>query len=181
MERIKMIVEIPTGSSNKYEFNPITKEWELDRVLYGSMFYPCEYGFIPETIDYDGDNLDSICLVSYPTFPGCIISTKVIGVLKMIDQGDYDYKLITVPINDPRFEYINNLKDLGNGKLNEISNFFLRYKELEKKEVVIEGYGDKLEALTIIKECCEMFNDCKKLNLQTNKEKIISFLKNKKK
>lgn len=177
MEDLRMVVEIPTGSANKYEFNTLTREWELDRVLYGAMFYPCEYGFIPNTIDYDGDPLDVLCLVSYPTFPGCTIAVRVIGVLRMIDQGDYDYKLIAVNASDSRFQDVKNLEDLGRGKLAEISNFFLRYKELEKKEVIIKGYGNQEEAHEILTECSKMFSKYRPVLGQMTKKEIISLLK----
>jgi inorganic pyrophosphatase len=111
----------------------------LDRVLFGSMFYSEEYGFISNTLDYDGDPLDAICITNYPTFPGCQIPIRIVGVLKMIDGGEVDDKILAVNAVDPRFESIQKLSDIGEGKLNEISNFFSRYKELEKKETIVEG------------------------------------------
>lgn len=180
MNNLKMVVEIPKGSSNKFEFNENTKEWELDRVLYGSMSYPEEYGFISKTIDYDGDPLDVVCLINYPTFQGCTIPIRVIGVLRMIDQGEKDYKLIAVNKVDSRFNHIKELKDIGEGKLNEISNFFLRYKELERKEVFIEGYGGKEEAESILNECYEMFENCQHLiREKVDKKEIVKFLNEK--
>ncbi|WNE41447.1 MAG: Inorganic pyrophosphatase [Mycoplasmataceae bacterium] len=182
MNKLNMLVEINKGSSNKFEFNDYSKKWELDRVLYGSMSYPEEYGFIPNTIDYDGDPLDVVCLINYPTFPGCSIPIRVIGVLRMIDQGEKDYKLIAVNDADSRFKHINQLEDIGIGKLEEISNFFLRYKELEKKDVIINGYGNKEEAHSILEECYELFEDCKELfHNKANKNEITKFLKERKK
>lgn len=180
MDYLKMKVEIPKGSTNKYEFNERTGEWELDRVLYGSMFYPEEYGYVENTIDYDGDPLDVICLVSSPTFHGCTIPIKIIGVLKMIDQGQDDYKLIAVNNVDPRFFHINNLKEIGH-KLEEIENFFLRYKELEKKDVQINGYGEKNEAFAILDKCRKMFLKCKDLFAQNaDKHEVVKFLNSQK-
>src|SRR5438128_12662547 len=138
-KNLQMIVEIPKGSSNKYEYNIGTKNWELDRALTGAMFYPEEYGSIPETLDYDGDPLDVVCLTTYPTFSGCYLSIRIIGVLKMVDGGEKDDKILAVNAVDPRFQNINDLKNVSSGKLDEITNFFSRYKELEKKEVIIEG------------------------------------------
>jgi inorganic pyrophosphatase len=144
------------------------------------MFYPEEYGFIPKTIDYDGDPLDVICLVNYPTFPGCSIPIRIVGVLRMIDQGEKDYKLIAVNDSDSRFKHINELEDLGKGKIEEISNFFLRYKELEKKQVIIEGCGSKEEAFSILEECYALFSDCQELlSKKADKKEIVDFLSKK--
>src|SRR5690349_7381299 len=141
------------------------------------MSYPEEYGFIPNTVDYDGDPLDIICLINYPTFSGCSIPVRVIGVLRMIDQGEKDYKLIAVNDADSRFKHINELEDIGKGKLEEISNFFLRYKELENKPVVIEGYGNRKEASCILNECYDLFLDCKELfSRKADKTEIVEFL-----
>ena len=144
MENIKMIVEIPKGSINKYEYN--NGKLELDRVLSGAMHYPEEYGFFAKSL-YDGDPLDVICLTNYPTFPGCHLPVRIIGVLKMIDGGEEDDKILTVNAVDPRLQNINDLKDINQTKLNEINNFFLRYKELEKKEVIIQGFEGKEKAV----------------------------------
>src|SRR6185369_839308 len=113
---MKMFVEIPKGSINKYEYNIITGEIELDRVLSGAMFYPEEYGFVPETLDYDGDPLDVICLTNQPTFPGCQLLVRVIGVLKMIDGGEEDDKILAVNAVDPRLNNIKELKDVNSEK-----------------------------------------------------------------
>ncbi|CAG8741970.1 6247_t:CDS:1, partial [Cetraspora pellucida] len=110
---VEMYVEIPKGSSNKYEYNPVTKKIELDRVLAGAMYYPEEYGFISETLDYDGDPLDVICLTNQPTFPGCQVPIRIIGVLKMIDGGEEDDKILAVNAADPRLKKINSLKDIN--------------------------------------------------------------------
>src|SRR4051794_20407305 len=117
------------------------------------MFYPEEYGFVPDTLDYDGDPLDVICLTNYPTFPGCHLPVRIIGVLKMIDGGEEDDKILTVNAVDPRLQNINDLKDINQAKLNEISNFFLRYKELEKKEVIIQGFEGKEKAYSVLNKC----------------------------
>ena len=109
---VNVIVEIPKGSSNKYEYDSATHQIKLDRVLYGANFYPGEYGFVPETLDWDGDPLDIISLSTYPTFPGCAIPIRVLGTLQMIDEGDIDTKLIGVIANDPRFNHIKHLRHL---------------------------------------------------------------------
>jgi inorganic pyrophosphatase len=181
-KNLHMIVEIPKGSANKYEYNIGAKNWELDRVLTGAMFYPEEYGFIPETLDYDGDPLDVVCLTSYATFSGCYLPIRIVGVLKMIDGGEKDDKILAVNAVDPRFQNINDLKNISNGKLDEIANFFLRYKELEKKEVVIEGWGNKKEAREILEKCQSLFKVPKYRELVEQgvdkKKKLVELLKN---
>ena len=152
-----MMVEIPKHSYNKYEYNINSSKWELDRVLPGAMFYPEEYGFIPETLDYDGDPLDVICLTEKPTFPGCYIPIRIIGVLKMIDGGEEDDKLLAVNAVEPRLSNINSLEDLSKDKLREISNFFLRYKELENKKVEVKGFQDKNEAKKVLINCQNLY------------------------
>ncbi len=180
MEELEMIVEIPRGSSNKYEFDMYKMQWKLDRVLYGAMIYPEEYGYIPDTLGYDGDPLDIVCLTSYPTFPSCRIAVNVIGVLRMVDQSDLDYKIIAVNAKDPRFLHINQLREIGPGKLNEISNFFFRYKEIENKQVTIEGYGGKEEALELVKECSRLFIERATLcGRNASKQQTLEFLKGK--
>lgn len=172
-----MIVEITKNSSNKYEYNISSNNWELDRVLSGAMFYPEEYGFIPETLDYDGDPLDVICLNNYPTFPGCHVPIRIIGVLKMIDGGEEDDKILAVNAVDPRLSNINNLEEIGKSKLDEISNFFLRYKELENKEVEIEGFKGKKEAEKVLKTCQELYKKHHELIKQGDKKYLVKLLK----
>ncbi|CAG8472676.1 20118_t:CDS:1 [Cetraspora pellucida] len=114
------------------------------------MHYPEEYGSIENSLGQDGDFLDVICLNDNPTFPGCHLPIRIIGVLKMIDDGEEDNKILAVNAVNSRFQNINDLKNVSDGKLEEIANFFLRYKELEKKEVKILGWGNKKEAKEIL-------------------------------
>jgi inorganic pyrophosphatase len=178
---VKMIVEIPKNSSNKYEYNPITKEWELDRVLSGSMFYPEEYGFVPETLDYDGDPLDVICLTNQPTFPNCQVPIRIIGVLKMIDGNEEDDKILAVNAVEPRLNNIKELKDISQEKLNEISHFFSRYKELEKKNVELKGFQGKEAAENVIKKCQELYKQFhNEINKGIDKKELVKLLNQKK-
>lgn len=147
---IEIFVEIPKGSRNKYEFDKATGTFHLDRVLYSSVHYPADYGFIPNTLAADGDPLDALVLVEEPTFSGCRIRTRPIGVLKMIDQEHEDFKILAVPIGDPRFEPIKDIGDLSPHWLKEIENFFDTYKTLEGKETAIVGWGGAIEASQII-------------------------------
>jgi inorganic pyrophosphatase len=174
---LKMKVEIPTGSLNKYEFDIRTKEWKLDRVLYGSMTYPADYGFIENTIDYDGDPLDVICIVSEPTFPGCIISLKILGVLEMIDEGKEDHKIIAVPSVDPRFSNIKSIEEIGHNS-SVIMDFFSNYKNLENKKVLVKDFFGIERAFDIINNSRRMFiNFEKEINSSDySKSDIIKLL-----
>src|SRR3954452_6965970 len=138
-----MKVEIPKGSANKIEYNKIEKRFELDRVLSVAMIYPEEYGVIPETLAPDGDELDVICLTIEPTACGVYVPIRIIGVLKMVDKGEEDDKVLAVNAAEPRLNNLNSLTDISQAKLEEIAHFFLRYKELEKKKVEIKGFQNK--------------------------------------
>ena len=178
MEKITMIVEIPKNSSNKYEYDIINKNWELDRVLSGAMHYPEEYGFIPETLDYDGDPLDVICLTNSSTFPGCHVPVRIIGVLKMIDGGEEDDKILAINAVDPRLNNINSLEDVGKSKLDEISNFFLRYKELENKKVEISSLEGKKEAEKVLEKCQSLYKKYEKTMKEgIEKKELVKILK----
>jgi len=158
-----MKVEIPKGGSNKIEYNKIKKRYELDRVLSVSMFYPEEYGVIEETLAKDGDELDVICLTILPTSFGLYVPIRIIGVLKMIDGGEEDDKILAVNAAEPRLNNIKKLNDVSSEKLTEISHFFLRYKELEKKKVVIKGFKDEKEAQKVLKECRQLYQNHSKI------------------
>src|SRR5215213_1039811 len=126
-EKIYMKVEIPKGSSNKIEYNKVKKRHELDRVLSVPMSYPEEYGVIEETLAPDGDELDVICLTIHPTHVGLYVPIRIIGVLKMIDKGEQDDKLLAVNAGEPELNHIRELKDVPLEKLKKINYFFARY------------------------------------------------------
>lgn len=150
---VDAFIEIPTGSQNKYEFDKEKGVFTLDRVLFGSMRYPAEYGYLDNTLALDGDPLDILVLVTNPTFPGCVISSRVIGYMEMIDNGEHDEKLLAVPTEDPRWSHVNSLEDVAPHTLKEIENFFLRYKDLENKKVEVAGWKDAAAALKLYNEC----------------------------
>lgn len=131
------VIEIPQGSQNKYEVDHKTHQIRLDRVLHSSFHYPTEYGFLPDTLAEDGDPLDVLVFASYPTFPGCVVSARIIGVMHMTDDKGPDDKLLAVAADDPRFDHVQQIGDLAPHLLKEVSHFFLRYKELEKKQVTV--------------------------------------------
>jgi len=174
---IEMVVEIPKGEVNKYEYDSAGRK-KLDRVLFGSMRYPEEYGSISETLDYDGDPLDVICLTIHPVIPPCDVPIRIIGVLKMIDGGEEDDKILAVNAVEPRLNNIKNLTEVGKEKLAEIENFFLRYKELEKKKVVIKGWCNKIEAEKILKNCQKLYQKYqKKISQGISKKELVKLLK----
>lgn len=157
MKTFDVIVEIPKGSRNKYELDKETGRIRLDRTIFSSMHYPADYGFIPETLALDGDPLDVLVLVTEPTFPGCLIEVKAIGVFHMEDEKGPDEKLICVPVQDPVWNKMENLEDLNPHLLNEIEHFFQVYKDLEKKKVDVKGWGSREEAVQIWKDCTDRY------------------------
>lgn len=147
---LNVLIEIPGGSKNKYEFDKDMGAMALDRVLYASVQYPFDYGFIPNTLAGDGDPLDGMVIMDQPTFPGCVIATRPLGMLEMIDGGDPDEKLLCVPAKDPRYAEVKTLADLAPHRLDEIAEFFATYKRLEKKETEIRGWKGLEDTLKII-------------------------------
>lgn len=150
---INVLIEIPAGSKNKYEFDKDMNAMALDRVLSSSVQYPCDYGFIPNTLGNDGDPLDAMVMMDQPTFPGCVIAARPIGMLEMIDGGDRDEKILCVPDKDPRYANVKSLKDVAQHRLDEISEFFKTYKNLEKKVTEILGWKDIDAVMPLVQEC----------------------------
>ncbi|CAI2161865.1 5532_t:CDS:1 [Funneliformis geosporum] len=154
---IYMKVEIPKGSFNKIEYNKTKKRFELDRVLSVAMTYPGEYGVIPETLAPDGDELDVICLTIQPTFSGLYIPVRIIGVLRMVDKGEQDDKLLAVNAGEPELNHIQKLADVPHQTKEKIKHFFARYKDLEGKKVEIGEFEGKEQAETLLKKCQEVY------------------------
>lgn len=152
-----VLIEIPKGSRNKYEYDFELKKIRYDRMIFSSMMYPADYGFIPETLALDGDPLDVLVLVTEPTFPGCVMEVKPIGVFHMADEKGPDEKVICVPVSDPVWNKLNDLSDVNSHLLKEIEHFFQVYKDLEQKKVDVEGWGDVSEAKEIIEKCVDRF------------------------
>ncbi|BAT56134.1 inorganic pyrophosphatase [Nostoc sp. NIES-3756] len=146
---INILIEIAGGSQNKYEFDKDLEAFALDRVLYSSVKYPYDYGFVPNTLADDGDPLDGMVIIDEPTFPGCVIAARPIGFLEMVDGGDRDEKILAVPAKDPRYAHVKSLSDIAPHRLDEIAEFFRSYKNLEKKVTEILGWQDvdKVKAL----------------------------------
>lgn len=151
-EVVNVIIEIPAGSKNKYEYDEELEAFKLDRVGYSAMAHPYDYGFIPETICEDGDHLDAFVILNHSVFPGCIVEARPLGVLNMIDDGERDEKLICVPAKDPRFDHIQTLEDIGAHIPKEIQHFLEHYKDLQNKKTEITSVEGKDAAFAIIKE-----------------------------
>lgn len=139
---INVIVEVPKGSRNKYEYDREKDRIKLNRVLFSAVHYPADYGYAEGTLAGDGDEVDVLVLIEEPTFPGCLIEAKPVGMLKMRDENGSDEKVLAVPLRDPRWGYLEDIGDVPPHLLPEIENFFLTYKRLEAKEVVSDGWVD---------------------------------------
>ena len=149
---VTVMIEIPKGSRNKYEYDKDKKYIKFDRMLFSSVHYPSDYGFIIDTLARDGDPLDALVLVWESTFPGCIIEAKPIGLFKMTDEKGPDEKILCVPINDPFWNYISDLSEVPPHLLKEVENFFKIYKELEKKKTGVKGWRGLKDALRVIED-----------------------------
>jgi len=154
-EKINVVIEIPRGSHHKYEYDENMHEIKLDRVLHSSVFFPTDYGFIPDTRGDDGDHLDVLVIISDPSFPGCVMEVRPIGVLDMADDKGQDWKIVAICDSDPRLKGINSLEDLDEHHKNEIQHFFEVYKQLENKEVEVKGWMDKDSAYRIISDALD--------------------------
>lgn len=154
---INVLIEIPAGSKNKYEFDKDMNAFALDRVLFSSVQYPYDYGFVPNTLADDGDPLDGMVLMDQPTFPGCVIAARPIGMLEMIDGGDRDEKILCVPDADPRYRNVTSLKDVAPHRLDEIAEFFKTYKNLEKKVTQILGWQDIDQVKPLVEKCIKAY------------------------
>jgi inorganic pyrophosphatase len=151
-ETMHCLVEIPKGSRNKYEWDAELNAIKLDRFLFSSVVYPTDYGFIPDTCGEDGDPLDAMVLVTEPTFPGCLIEVEVVALFRMSDDAGVDDKVICVPCNDPNWNVISSLEELPDQLRGEIEHFFSIYKQPEGKEVEVDGWYSREEALKTIDE-----------------------------
>ena len=158
MNTFDAYIEIPSGSRNKYEFDFELKTMRFDRLLYSNMFYPAEYGFIPETFALDGDPLDVLVLTTEPFISGLIVEVKAIGLFNMVDSGEEDDKIICVPVSDPFFTTYNDIEDVNPHKKKEIEHFFQTYKDLQNKKVETNGFENKDAAYKMIQECKNRFN-----------------------
>jgi inorganic pyrophosphatase len=145
-------VEIPKGSRNKYEYDPELGAIKLDRMLFSAVHYPSDYGYILDTLAKDGDPLDALVLLWEPTFPGCLIEARPLGVFRMWDEKGQDDKVLCVPLGDPMWNHLESLKDVPPQLLREIEHFFTVYKDLEEKKTGVDGWYGLSEALEAIED-----------------------------
>lgn len=156
---VEVFVEVPMGSRNKYEYDHDRGQFILDRMLFSAVRYPGDYGYIPGTLAEDGDELDALVILGEPTFPGCLIHGRVVGMLDMSDDKGPDEKVLTVPDHDPRWQHIQGLADVPEHVLDEIAHFFGIYKDLEQKRVEVRGWHDEHDAKRTVAECRERAGD----------------------
>ena len=157
-QTVNGIIEIPKGTRAKYELDKESGLLKLDRVLYTSVYYPANYGFIPKTYCEDKDPLDILIMSQIDVIPMCIVEAKVIGVMSMIDNNEADDKLIAVAAGDPSVNHFNDISELPEHFVSELKNFFEDYKKLENKKVKVEEFGGKEVAIQILLESLEMYN-----------------------
>jgi inorganic pyrophosphatase len=158
-DEINVIVEIASGSRNKYEYDKALDIFRLDRALHSPIFYPGDYGFAPRTLALDGDPLDVLILVSEPTFSGCLVLARPIGLLRMIDDDKEDDKVLAVPVHEPDYAEVHNYTQIFAHQLRKIQHFFETYKLLEGKHTSTAGWDDAAAARRVIVESAQRFAD----------------------
>ena len=154
---VTAVIEIPAKSRNKYELDKDTGLIKLDRVLYSAVHYPADYGFIPRTLSEDNDPMDILVRINEPTFPGCLIPARPIGVLRMLDRGEPDEKILAVPSDDPYYAAYFDVGDISALYLREVEHFFQIYKDLEGKRVEILNWAGADEAKQMVLASMERY------------------------
>lgn len=161
-DEMNVIIEIPKFSKNKYEVDKETGLIALDRVMHTSQDYPFDYGFVPQTLFDDGDALDVVVLTTYPLHPGILAKCRPVAIMGMVDDGERDDKIIAVPVDDPRFDEVQDLGDLNTHFLKEMKHFFDTYKKIQNKEVEVLDFEGKAEAKAAFEKSIIMYNEDKK-------------------
>lgn len=161
-EKINVIIEINKGSKNKYEIDKETGLIALDRTAHTAQDFPFDYGFIPQTLWDDGDAIDVVVLTTFPLSPGILVRVRPVAIMSMIDSGDSDDKIIAVPIDDPRWEEVKDLKDVNKHTLKEIEHFYSTYKKLQNKHVEVTGFKGKKDAEKAFERGKELYEKNKK-------------------
>ncbi|MEK7179879.1 MAG: inorganic diphosphatase [Patescibacteria group bacterium] len=158
-EAINVIVEINKGSKNKYEIDKKTGMIALDRVAHTAQDFPFDYGFIPQTLWHDNDPIDVILLTTYPLIPGILVKARPVALMNMTDGGEGDDKVIAVPVEDPRWEEVQDLSDINKHTIKEIEHFYSTYKKLQNKEVLVTGFKGKNEAIKAFEEGLRLYQE----------------------
>ena len=161
-EEMNVIIEIPKFSKNKYEIDKDTGMIALDRVMHTAQDYPFDYGFVPQTLFDDGDALDVVVLTTYPLAPGILVKARPIGIMEMMDDGERDDKVVAVPVDDPRFDHIQDLDDVHGHFQKEMAHFFETYKKVQNKEVSVGPWHGKEAAMTAFEKSRDMYEADKK-------------------
>lgn len=157
-EEFQAIIEIPKGSKVKYELDKQTGMLRVDRILYSSVVYPANYGFVPQTLGDDGDPVDVLVLMQEQVDPMSIVRCKPIGMMTMLDQGDKDEKIICVHLDDPEYRYYRHIQEIPLHRLNELRRFFEDYKKLEHKEVMVQDFYGPEESMQIVGRYMQSYN-----------------------
>lgn len=158
-EEINVIIEVPKGSSNKYEIDKETGLIKLDRANYSAAPFPIEYGFAPRTLWEDGDALDVVILATFPIPTGILATVRPIALMEMIDTGESDFKVLCVPVKDKRWDDVQDLGDINKHTLKEIQHFFETYKQLKGDEVIVHGFKGKNEAFEAVKKSIALYQE----------------------
>ena len=158
-EKMNVIIEINKGSTNKYEIDKKTGLIALDRAMHTSQDYPFDYGFVPQSYWHDNDALDVIILTTFPLAPGILVRARPVAVMNMIDSGEGDDKVIAVPADDPRWDDVQDLADINKHTIKEIEHFFTTYKQLQNKEVKVNGFKGKKEAEESFEEGLKLYKE----------------------
>lgn len=156
-EEMNVIIEIPKFSKNKYEIDKETGLIALDRVMHTAQDYPFDYGFVPQTLFDDGDALDVVLLTTYPLAPGILVKARPVAIMEMTDGGERDDKVVAVPVDDPRFDEVQDLADLNKHFIKEMVHFFETYKKVQKKEVAVGAWHGKKEAQVAFEKSREAY------------------------
>jgi inorganic pyrophosphatase len=156
-ESINVIIEINKGSKNKYEVDKKTGLIALDRAMKSAQDYPFDYGFVPQSLWHDGDPLDVLVLTTYPLMPGILVRVRPVAIMNMIDGGEGDDKIISVPVDDPRWDEVKDLSDINKHTVKEIEHFYSTYKSIEKKEVQITGFKGRADAEAAFEEGLKLY------------------------
>jgi len=170
--KLNAVIEIPRGSRNKYEMDKKTGMFLFDRLLYSAVHYPADYGFIPRTLADDDDPLDVVVMVTAPTFSGCLMVVRPLGVFRMRDEKGLDEKILAVPVRDPLHDGYHGLKDVPPHYLKEVEHFFGIYKELEGHETTLLGWEDLDGAAQVIRECEERYREYRVREIKSNAQTV---------
>lgn len=158
-DTVYAVVEVPKGNRNKYEYSKSAGVIKLDRVLYSPLHYPGDYGFIPQSYFDDGDPMDILVMMNAPTFPGCVIEARPLGMFEMMDDGQPDYKVLAVPATDPNFDEYLEFEDLPKHFPREVEHFFMVYKQLQDAKVENKGWVDRQETRKAIISAMDHYKD----------------------